>query len=38
MSTKNGRADPEPTVTPTSEVIHIEKTRNVCPVCEEYAK
>ncbi len=38
MDTKNGGAAPEPAVTPTSEVIHLEKTRNVCPICENYAK
>ena len=38
MSTKNGVVDPEPAVTPTHEVIHVEKTRNVCPMCEDYAK
>ena len=37
MSTKNGGMEPGPAVTPTHEVIHLEKTRNVCPMCEDYA-
>ena len=38
MSTKNGGVEPGPAVTPTHEVIQLEKTRNVCPMCEDYAK
>lgn len=38
MSTKNGEVEPGPAVPPTHEVIHVEKTRNVCPMCEDYAR
>ena len=38
MSTKNGGVEPGPAMTPTHEVIHVPKTRNVCPMCEDYAK
>jgi uncharacterized metal-binding protein len=37
MSTKNCRMEPGPAVTPTYEIVHVEKTRNVCPMCEDYA-
>jgi uncharacterized metal-binding protein len=37
MSTKNGGVEPGPAGNPTYEVIHLEKTRNVCPMCEDYA-
>ena len=37
MSTTNGGVEPGPAVHPTYEVIHLEKTRNVCPMCEDYA-
>jgi hypothetical protein len=38
MSTKSGGVEPGPALTPPHEVIRIEKTRNVCPMCEDYAK
>lgn len=38
MSTKNGGVEPGSAAIPTHEVIHVEKTRNVCPMCEDYAK
>lgn len=37
MSTHNDEVESGSTVTPTHEVIHVEKTRNVCPMCEDYA-
>ena len=37
MSTTNGGMELVPAVNPTYEVIHLEKTRNVCPMCEDYA-
>jgi uncharacterized metal-binding protein len=37
MSTKSSGAEPGPNVFPVHEVIHLEKTRNVCPMCEDYA-
>jgi uncharacterized metal-binding protein len=38
MSTKSSGVEPGPTAPPAHEVIHLEKTRNVCPMCEDYAK
>ena len=38
MSTKNSGVEPGPTVPPALEIIPLEKTRNVCPMCENYAK
>lgn len=37
MSTTNGGVEPGPAVIPAHEVIQVEKTRNVCPMCEDYA-
>ena len=37
MNTTNGGRELAPAVNPTYEVIHLEKTRNVCPMCEDYA-
>ena len=37
MSTTNGGMELVPVLNPTCEVIHLEKTRNVCPMCEDYA-
>ena len=37
MSTMHGGVEPGPAVNPTYEVIQLEKTRNVCPMCEDYA-
>ena len=37
MSTTNGGMEPGPAVNPPYEVIHLEKTRNVCPMREDYA-
>ena len=38
MSAMHGGVEPGPVVNPTYEVIHLEKTRNVCPMCEDYAR
>ena len=37
MSTTNGGMELAPAGNPTYEVIHLETTRNVCPMCEDYA-
>jgi uncharacterized metal-binding protein len=37
MSTTNGEGKPGPAVNPTYEVIQLEQTRHVCPMCEDYA-
>ena len=38
MSTKNGGVEPGSAAIAAHEVIHVEKTRNVCPLCEDYSK
>ena len=37
MNTTNGGMELAPAVHPTYEVIHLEQTRHVCPMCEDYA-
>ncbi len=37
MSTTNSEGKPGPAVNPTYEVIQLEQTRHVCPMCEDYA-
>ncbi len=38
MSTTNGGVEPGPDGNATCEVIQLEQTRHVCPMCEDYAE